>query len=190
MIAYLFQVAERKYIILIGTLRWAVMVPGLVADASSDDIITSVLRGSSRAGCSRQGGTQMLSYDDCLGFCDLTPEEIAAIARHEHLPEILALELGAHLCTTPEGKGVLKRMIRDDIKGARPSRHDAGAGDAERPRPADATISRCFPTRTPSPAIDGPTTEPTRYQLPDTTAAKRAAAQVLADRRGGEAASG
>jgi hypothetical protein len=94
------------------------------------------------------------------------------------------------LCTTPEGKETLKRMVLDDIEDARPPRHDAGAGDAERPRPADATISRCFPTRTPSPAIDGPTTEPTRYQLPDTTAAKRAAAQVLADRRGGEAASG
>ena len=61
----------------------------------------------------------MLSYDDCLGFCELTPEEIAAIARHEHLPEIVALELGAHLCTTPEGKETLKRMILDDIEDAR-----------------------------------------------------------------------
>ena len=61
----------------------------------------------------------MLSYDDCLGFCELTPEEIAAIARHEHLPEILALELGAHLCTTPQGKETLKRMILDDIEEAR-----------------------------------------------------------------------
>ena len=63
--------------------------------------------------------THMLSYDDCLGFCELTPEEIAAIARHEHLPEILALELGAHLCTTPQGKESLKRMILDDIDEAR-----------------------------------------------------------------------
>ena len=61
----------------------------------------------------------MLSCDDCLGFCELTPEEIAAIARHEHLPEIVALELGAHLCTTPEGKETLKRMILDDIEDAR-----------------------------------------------------------------------
>jgi hypothetical protein len=125
----------------------------------------------------------MLSYGDCLGFCELTPEEIAAIARHEHLPEILALELGAHLCTTPEGKETLKRMVLDDIEDARPPRHDAGAGDAG-PRPADATIGRCFPTPTPSrlsnrahenrgarlsrqnhqmmldPSIDGPSIEP------------------------------
>ena len=39
----------------------------------------------------------MLTFEDCVGLCGLSAEEIAAIARHEHLPEIVALELGASL---------------------------------------------------------------------------------------------
>ncbi len=30
----------------------------------------------------------MLTFDDCLALCELTEEEIDAIAEHEHLPEI------------------------------------------------------------------------------------------------------
>ena len=36
----------------------------------------------------------MLTYNDCLGFSELTPEQVSALARHEHLPEIVALEMG------------------------------------------------------------------------------------------------
>lgn len=36
----------------------------------------------------------MLSYQDCLAFCGLEEEEIAAIAQHEHIPIIVAAELG------------------------------------------------------------------------------------------------
>ena len=36
----------------------------------------------------------MLSYSDCVGLSELTPEEIAVIAQHEHLPDIVALEIG------------------------------------------------------------------------------------------------
>jgi hypothetical protein len=46
----------------------------------------------------------MLTYDDCVGLCGLRPEEIDAIARHEHLPEIVALEMGACLAETPQGR--------------------------------------------------------------------------------------
>ena len=34
----------------------------------------------------------MLTFDDCLGLCELSEEEIRAIAEHEHLPEIVALD--------------------------------------------------------------------------------------------------
>ena len=58
----------------------------------------------------------MLTYEDCSGFCGLAAKEIATIARHEHLPEILALELGAQPCSTSNGKEVIRRMILDDIE--------------------------------------------------------------------------
>jgi Family of unknown function (DUF6455) len=61
----------------------------------------------------------MVTYEDCLGFSALTPEAIAAVARHEQIPDILALELGAQLCATREGQDAVKRMILDDIEDAR-----------------------------------------------------------------------
>ena len=60
----------------------------------------------------------MLTYDDCLGLSDLSPEEVAAIARHKHLPEIVALEMGWCLCGIPEGRQMIRRMVLDDIEGA------------------------------------------------------------------------
>ena len=65
----------------------------------------------------------MLTYEDCLGFCDLTSDEIDAIAHHEHLPEIVALELGQYLVQSQEGVVMIRRMIIDDIEMAR-SRND------------------------------------------------------------------
>ena len=61
----------------------------------------------------------MLTYEDCLGLCELSADEIAAIARHEHLPEIVALELGAHLVRSPQGRRTILAMIEDDIAMAR-----------------------------------------------------------------------
>jgi hypothetical protein len=61
----------------------------------------------------------MLTYEDCLALCELSADEIAAIARHEHLPEIVALELGAHLARSPQGRRTIRSMIEDDIALAR-----------------------------------------------------------------------
>ena len=63
----------------------------------------------------------MLSLEDCLALCDLTEEEVLAIAHHEHIPEIAAAELGNYLVHTPEGERRIKAIIRDDIA-------EAGAG--------------------------------------------------------------
>jgi len=57
----------------------------------------------------------MLTYEDCLGLCDLTEDEVAAIAEHEHIPRLVALELGNYLIHTKDGVPVLKRIILDDI---------------------------------------------------------------------------
>ena len=39
----------------------------------------------------------MLSLEDCLALCELSEDEVLAIAHHEHLPEIAAAELGNYL---------------------------------------------------------------------------------------------
>ena len=61
----------------------------------------------------------MLTLEDCLALCDLTEEEVLAIAQHEHIPEIAAVELGNYLVHTPEGESRIKTIIRDDIADAR-----------------------------------------------------------------------
>src|SRR5512134_2601127 len=63
----------------------------------------------------------MLSLEDCLALCELSEDEVLAIAHHEHLPEIAAAELGNYLCHTPEGEMRIKAIIRDDIAEARAS---------------------------------------------------------------------
>lgn len=60
----------------------------------------------------------MLSLEDCVALSCLTEEEIAAIAEHEHLPMIVAAELGSYLVQTPDGSCYIKSMIQDDIKAA------------------------------------------------------------------------
>ena len=61
----------------------------------------------------------MLNLRDCLDLADVTESEIAAIARHEHIPPIVALELGHHLLSTPEGTEKLRQFIVDDIDDAK-----------------------------------------------------------------------
>lgn len=65
----------------------------------------------------------MLTYQDCVELSDLTAEEIEAIAEHEHLPEMAALELGSYLVHTEEGVPMIKRIILEDIETARQHGH-------------------------------------------------------------------
>ena len=65
----------------------------------------------------------MLTYQDYLELSDLTEEEIEAIAQHEHLPEMAALELGSYLVHSAEGVPMIKRIILDDIEDARQRGH-------------------------------------------------------------------
>jgi len=60
----------------------------------------------------------MISLEDCIELCGLTEEEVLAIAQHEHIPEIVAAELGNYLAHTPEGEQCIKSMILDDIARA------------------------------------------------------------------------
>lgn len=63
----------------------------------------------------------MLTLQDCVALCDLTEEEVLAIAEHEHIPEIAAAELGSYLVHAPGGEMRLKTMFRDDLAAARAS---------------------------------------------------------------------
>lgn len=63
----------------------------------------------------------MLTFQDCLGLSELTEEEILAVAEHENIPELAALEFGNYLMRTPSGERRLKRIILDDIAAARKS---------------------------------------------------------------------
>jgi hypothetical protein len=60
----------------------------------------------------------MLTFDDCVALCELTEDEIAAIAEHEHLPMIVAAELGNYLIHGPDGALRVKRIILDDLMAA------------------------------------------------------------------------
>jgi hypothetical protein len=61
----------------------------------------------------------MLTLEDCIALSDLTVEEIDAIAEHEHVPEMIAAELGCYLVHCPDGRRAVRAMIRDDIGAAR-----------------------------------------------------------------------
>lgn len=60
----------------------------------------------------------MIALEDITAMCELTAEEIAAIAEHEHIPELSAAALGAYLLHQARGAEVIRGMIRDDIRVA------------------------------------------------------------------------
>lgn len=68
----------------------------------------------------------MLTLQDCLGICQLSEEEIEAIAEHEHIPDIVAIEIAEYLVQPPDGPPQIKRIIVDDIE------HAESRGDAEK----------------------------------------------------------
>lgn len=60
----------------------------------------------------------MLTYEQCLEMSDLTADEIAAIAEHEHMDPMIAVALG-HYLVTHDGEQRIQRFILDDIERAR-----------------------------------------------------------------------
>jgi hypothetical protein len=62
--------------------------------------------------------TAMISLEDCIGLCGLDEEQVAAIAEHEHIPEIAATALANYLITHPHGGEKIRCMIVDDIHKA------------------------------------------------------------------------
>lgn len=62
--------------------------------------------------------TGVLTLEDCIALCELSEEEVLAIAEHEHIPEIAAAEFANYVLQTPDGELCIKAMIRDDIAHA------------------------------------------------------------------------
>jgi len=60
----------------------------------------------------------MLTLEDCLALCELSEEEVLAIAQHERIPEIAAAELANYLIREPGGEFTIKAIIRDDMAQA------------------------------------------------------------------------
>ena len=60
----------------------------------------------------------MITYEECLEMCDLSDEEIDAIAEHEHVEPIIAVALGKYL-VEHDGSNQIKQFILDDIEVAR-----------------------------------------------------------------------
>jgi hypothetical protein len=60
----------------------------------------------------------MITIEDCIALSELTEPEILAIAEHEHVPEMIALEMGNYLLHSPTGEACIKGIILDDIRQA------------------------------------------------------------------------
>lgn len=66
----------------------------------------------------------MLTFDDCVAFSPLTPEEVDAISRCAHMPDLCALEFGAYLLHSRGGPAQIEAMLSEEIGKAR-ARGDA-----------------------------------------------------------------
>lgn len=67
----------------------------------------------------------MLTLQDCVALSDLSPEELAIIARHEHLPDIVAVEKGYTFLQKDWGNPALRQMIKDQlVEAMRRNRRD------------------------------------------------------------------
>jgi hypothetical protein len=60
----------------------------------------------------------MLTYQDCLGLSTLTDDEVSAIAEHEHVPQMIAVELGYYLIQREDGVPAIRKIILDDLSRA------------------------------------------------------------------------
>ncbi|MGH8726668.1 MAG: hypothetical protein ACREV9_00595 [Burkholderiales bacterium] len=67
----------------------------------------------------------MLTLTECLDLSELSPELVHEIAKHEHVPEIVAIELGHLLLKSPEGVYVIRNYLLDNLKKASAQGHHA-----------------------------------------------------------------
>ncbi|MCX8018480.1 MAG: hypothetical protein N2690_11360 [Rhodocyclaceae bacterium] len=74
----------------------------------------------------------MISIKDCLDYSDLTEDEVAAIAEHEHLPYAGAAQLACGLAQTEEGTEVLRCLLKNALCDAQRCQHSETLQTARR----------------------------------------------------------
>ncbi len=60
----------------------------------------------------------MITVEDCVALCGLDRDEIAAVAEHEHMPEVAATALASYLVHSAGGAKAIRQMIVDDLRAA------------------------------------------------------------------------
>jgi hypothetical protein len=60
----------------------------------------------------------MLALRDCIDMCDLTEQEVAAIAEEANLPPIVAVMVGCNLLRSQGGLEHMRSMLRNRAKRA------------------------------------------------------------------------
>jgi hypothetical protein len=75
-----------------------------------------------------------VTYEDCLDMLDMTEDEVAAVAHHEHIPMANAIALADYLIHDPQGVPKLTVMIVEDLNEA------CAAGNDERIAELEAVL--------------------------------------------------
>jgi hypothetical protein len=57
----------------------------------------------------------MISFEDCVAMCGLDRDEVAAVAEHEHIPDIAAAALANFILARAGGEMEIRKMLIDDI---------------------------------------------------------------------------
>lgn len=57
----------------------------------------------------------MISIKECLDYSDLTEDEVATIAEHEHLPFACAAQLACGLAQSQDGTEVLRCLLKNAV---------------------------------------------------------------------------
>lgn len=70
-----------------------------------------------------------IAREDLIGFCGLDEDQVAAIAEHEHIPDVAAAALASYLVGRRGGVQEVRRMICDDIKLSLDRGDDAHASE-------------------------------------------------------------
>lgn len=83
----------------------------------------------------------MLTLRDCIDFADMDAEELLAIARHEHLPDIVALEKAQTFLQEDWGAPAVRQMVMEEVEHR--LAHD-GSGDHEKLQEALILLEKTF----------------------------------------------
>ena len=57
----------------------------------------------------------MISIHDCIDYSDLTEDEVAVIAEHEHMPFATAAQLACCLAQSEDGAQVLRCLLKNAV---------------------------------------------------------------------------